>query len=96
MLCTRGKSGSSIPVMVLMRASVIIALDGFCDYTFKVLQMLHIDWPLSSSNDGLSFLFAYLSCSWHNMDLVFYQIDMFYILCPTPTLSQHNWLAQTH
>ena len=27
MLCTRGNSGSSIPVMVLMRASVIIALE---------------------------------------------------------------------
>ena len=28
---------------------------------------------MSLSNAGLSFLFAYLSCSCHNMDLVFYQ-----------------------
>ena len=32
-LCSRGNSGSSFPVMVLMRASFIIALDGFCDCT---------------------------------------------------------------
>ena len=32
-LCSRGNSGSSIPVVVLMRASFIIALDGFCDCT---------------------------------------------------------------
>ena len=36
---------------------------------------------------GLSFLLPYLSCSCHNMDI-------FWIL--TPTLSEHNWLAQTH
>jgi hypothetical protein len=39
------------------------------------------------SNDGLLFLFAYLSCSCHN-------IDLGYLLYTTPTLSQHNWLAQ--
>ena len=32
-LSSRGNSGSSIPVAVLMRASFIIALDGFCDCT---------------------------------------------------------------
>ena len=32
-LCSRGNSGSSFPVAVLMRASLIIALDGFCDCT---------------------------------------------------------------
>ena len=32
-LCCRGNSGSSFPVVVLMRASFIIALDGFCDCT---------------------------------------------------------------
>ena len=30
---SRGNSGSSIPVAVLVRASLIIALDGFCDCT---------------------------------------------------------------
>ena len=30
-LCSRGNSGTSFPV--LMRASFIIALEGFCDYT---------------------------------------------------------------
>ena len=32
-LCSIGNSGSSFPVAVLMRASFIIALDGFCDCT---------------------------------------------------------------
>ena len=32
-LYSRGNSGSSIPVAVLMRTSFIIVLDGFCDYT---------------------------------------------------------------
>jgi hypothetical protein len=32
-LCSRGNTGSSIPVAVLMRASFIIALDGFYDCT---------------------------------------------------------------
>jgi hypothetical protein len=32
-LCNRGNSGSSFPVAVLMRASFIIALDGFSDCT---------------------------------------------------------------
>ena len=32
-LCSRGNSGSSLPVAVLMRASFIIVLGGFCDYT---------------------------------------------------------------
>ena len=34
-LCSRGTSRSSFPVVVLMRASFIIALDGFCDCTCK-------------------------------------------------------------
>ena len=40
MLCSRGNSGSSF----LMRASFIVALDGFCDCTFKVLVLtdLHV------------------------------------------------------
>jgi hypothetical protein len=31
---------------------------------------------MSQSSYGLSFLFAYLSCSFHNRDLVFYQIGL--------------------
>ena len=30
-LCSRGNSGSSFPVAVLLRSSFIIALDGFCN-----------------------------------------------------------------
>ena len=39
-LCSRGNSGFSFPVAVLMRASFIMALDGFCDCTwhFHVLK----------------------------------------------------------
>ena len=37
-LCSRGNSGSSIPVGVLMRASFIITLDGFCDCTWRNFQ----------------------------------------------------------
>ena len=32
-LCSRGNSVSSFPVAVLMRASFIVVLDGFCDCT---------------------------------------------------------------
>ena len=32
-LCSRGNSGSSFPVAVLLRASFVIALDGFCGCT---------------------------------------------------------------
>ena len=32
-LCSRGNSGSSFPVAVLMRVSFIIALDGYCECT---------------------------------------------------------------
>ena len=45
-LCSRGNSGSSFPVLVLMRASFIIALDGFAtalEETFKVLDIFQID-----------------------------------------------------
>jgi hypothetical protein len=37
-LCSRGNSGSSFPVEVLMRASFIIALDVFCDCTWRNFQ----------------------------------------------------------
>ena len=37
-LCSRGNSGSSFPVAVLLRASYIIALDGFCDCTWRNFQ----------------------------------------------------------
>ena len=79
-LCSRGNSGSFFPVAVLVRASFIIALDGFCECTWENFQSSwnFPDWLsfMSESNDGLSFLFAYLSCSCHNMDLVFYQIGL--------------------
>jgi hypothetical protein len=45
-LCSRGNSGSSFPVVVLMRASFIIALDGFTtalEETSKVLEIIRID-----------------------------------------------------
>jgi hypothetical protein len=32
-LCSRGNSGSSFPVAVLMRDSFVNAIDGFCDCT---------------------------------------------------------------
>ena len=50
-LCSRGNSGSSFSVAVLMRASFIITIDGFCDCTwrnfksflkFSVLTDLHV------------------------------------------------------
>jgi hypothetical protein len=63
-----------------MRASFITALDGLCDWTWRNFQSSwhfpHWLTFMSKSNDGLSFLFAYLSCSCHNMDLVFYQIGL--------------------
>ena len=37
-LCSRGNSGSSCPVAVLIRASFITALDGFCDCTWRNFQ----------------------------------------------------------
>ena len=45
-LCSRGNSVSCFPVAVLMRASFIIALDGFAtalEETLKVLEMFRID-----------------------------------------------------
>jgi hypothetical protein len=44
-LCSRGNSGSSIPVAVPMRASFIIELDGFVTALeeTKVLDISHID-----------------------------------------------------
>ena len=41
-LCSRGNSGSSFPVAVLMRVSFIIVLDDFCDW--RNVQIVHIDW----------------------------------------------------
>jgi hypothetical protein len=38
-LCSSGNSGSSFPVVVLMRASFIIELDGFCDCTWRNFKM---------------------------------------------------------
>jgi hypothetical protein len=77
---TLGNSGSSIPLVFLMRPSVIIALDGFCDCAWRKCKsswnIPHLLTFVSSSNDGLSFLFDYLSCSCHNMDFVFYQIGL--------------------
>jgi hypothetical protein len=67
-------------VAVLMRASFVIALDGFCDCTWRNFKSSwHFPgWPtvMSESNDGRSFFSAYLSCSFHNMNLVFYQIGL--------------------
>ena len=37
-LCSRGNSGSYLPVAVLMRASFIIALDGFCNCSGRNFQ----------------------------------------------------------
>ena len=45
LLCSRGNSGSSFPAAVLMRASFIIALDGFYDCTGSNFQSFRIDWP---------------------------------------------------
>ena len=45
-LYSRGSSGSSFPLAVLLRASFIIALDGFAtalEETFNVLEMFWID-----------------------------------------------------
>ena len=38
-LCSRGNSGSSFPVAVFMRASFIIAIDGFCDVACRNFQV---------------------------------------------------------
>ena len=39
-------SGSSFPVAVLMRASFIIALDGFCECTWRnFYSSWNFDWP---------------------------------------------------
>ena len=80
-LCRGGNSGSSFPVAVLMRASFIIALDGICNWTWRNFKsyFLHwltcIDWP-ACLKVMMDCLFAYLSCSCHNMYLVFHQIGL--------------------
>ena len=45
-LCSRGNSGPSFPMVVLMRASFIIALDGFCNCTWRNFQSSwhFLDW----------------------------------------------------
>ena len=82
-LCSRGNSGSSFPVAVLMRASFILVFATALEETFKVYNIFQIDWSLS--NDGLLFIFAYLSCSCHNMDLVF-------CIPPPPCHNTTDWL----
>ena len=88
-LCSRGNSDSSFPVAV----SFIIVLGGLYNCTWRNFQSSwNVPYWLTFmfySNDGLSFLFAYLRCSCHNMDLVFYQIALSFVY-------KHNWLAQTH
>jgi hypothetical protein len=78
-------------VAVLMRPSFIIELDGFCNCTWRNFQSFwNVPYWLTFmfySNDGLSFLFAYLSCSCHNMHLVFYQIG--------PSSVYHPYLVPT-
>ena len=45
-LCSKGNSGSFLPVAVLMRASFIIVLDGFWDFTWRNFQSYwNVDWP---------------------------------------------------
>ena len=96
-LCSRGNSGSSFPVADLMRDSFIIALNGFCNCIWRNFQS---SWNvpywltfMSYSNDGLSFLFAYLSCSYHNMNLVFYQIGLSSVY-PLPCHNTTDWLKR--
>ena len=55
--------------------------------TFKVREMFRIVWP-SCLNDGLSFLFAYLCCSCHNMDLVFFQLGLSSVYLPYVVTTQ--------
>ena len=79
-LCSRGNCGSSFPRAVLMRASFIITFDSFSDCTWRNFQSSW-NFPfwltfMSLSNGGLWFIFVYLICSCHNMDLFFYQIGL--------------------
>jgi hypothetical protein len=60
--------------------TVFIVLDGFCDCTWRNFKS---SWNVPYWLTFMSwqsiitlFLFAYLSCSCHNMDLVFYQIGL--------------------
>ena len=54
-LCCRGNSGSSFPVAVLMRATFILVLDGFCDGISRNFQR---SWHFSN---WLTFM-SYPSC----------------------------------
>ena len=55
LVCSKGNSGSSFPVAVLMRANFLIALDGFCNYTWRkdccfsllIWAVLALIWTLS-------------------------------------------------
>jgi hypothetical protein len=65
-------------VVVFMGASFNIAVDGFGNCTWRNFQFFKCSGLTDHVlNDGLLFLFvAYLSCSCHNMDLVFYQTGL--------------------
>ena len=61
--------GLYFPVAVLMRASFIIVLDGFCDCTwrnFQVLDIILIDWPSCQNNSRIHDLFQLLFLSSHS------------------------------
>ena len=63
-LCSRGNSGSSFPVVFLMEASFIIALDYFCDCTWRNYHFW-IYWPLYLYEGHLSLLiWAVLDIIW--------------------------------
>ena len=62
---------SSFPVAVLARDSFIIAFDGFAT-ALQETSWHFLDW----------LTFIHLSCSCHNMDLVFYQIGLFSVYHP--------------
>jgi hypothetical protein len=57
-----GKAGSSFPVAVLMRASFIIALKGFCDCTWRNFQR---SWNVSCHNMDVVFYQIGLSSVYH-------------------------------
>ena len=97
-LVTVMNSGYSFLVAVLMRASFIMALKGFCDCTLRNFQSawnIPIDWP--------SCLKVIIGCHfslliWAVLTIIWTWsfTKLGYLQYTTPTLSQHNWLAQTH
>ena len=80
---------------VLMRASFIMTW-WFLQLHLKKRSWNLPDWLtfMSSSNDGLSFLFAYLSCSFHNIFLVFYKIGLCSVYLVTTQLIDSNTLRR--